>query len=188
MANTRSSMENVTPRNIGDFINPETGETMASFIQGFDGAVVSIQANKKMTKEEKWRDERQMVDTKNYVTVDADIVAELSEVLKNCEISRVLKMALNVNTDENFIWDTVNERPHTNASLAEYLGMKSYPNYSSFMGKLKRHGIVVERKHLVGTRRVNVFSLNPYIARKRKYFLKSELEKYSKDFSLSKQF
>jgi hypothetical protein len=184
MSNVKVERENITPRNLGDFVDPNSGETIGSIMQNHPGAIASIVAIKKSRKE-KWEDEREKVDTRNYVTVDAEIVFELTALLKNCEISRLLKMALDVNTDENFIWDRDNERPHTNSSLPEYLGMKSYPNYSSFMSKMKKLGIVKQRKHLIGNRRVNVFTLNPYIARKRKYFLKSELDKYSKNFNWS---
>lgn len=149
--------------NSNEYSNNDTGEVMSSELP--DGSFIEVytdSGNVKLTSD-------------NYVTIDSDALAYAIRVLKKEDLSRLLVMSNDLRTSENAVYN--NTEPHTNESLQEALGFSSRSAYMGFIKRVTDLGFVYKlRGRIRDTPGRYIYKMNPYFARKKKFFKGEALE------------
>lgn len=140
--------------NLDKYVNYETGELLLSELKDSASIVTKMSTN--------------LVEIRpdDYFTTNSDALKYLFKHLNRQEIGAVMFMAMDLQTDQNLVYNgTV---PHTNYTLRKSLGIKSTSTYALLMQKLMDLNVLHQSKDRVqGMVRV-IYSMNPFLVKKRK--------------------
>lgn len=137
------------------YVNTDTGELLTSELSK-DRMAVTI------TEEGNYV----VITSDDYVVLDCKTVNYLSDVLSKPEMQSILKMATDLKTPLNIVYN--GPQPHSNDSLQLFLGYSSQAMFLKLLKKLIKEGVLYQIKGKISGEVRVIYMMNPFLARKRK--------------------
>lgn len=137
------------------YVNTDTGELLVSEIRRDKMAVTVTEEGNYV-----------VITSDDYVVLDCKTVNYLSEVLSKPEMQSILKMATDLKTPLNIVYN--GPQPHSNESLQKFLGYSSEAMFLKLLKKLIREGVLYQIKGKISGEVRVIYMMNPFLARKRK--------------------
>jgi len=109
-----------------------------------------------------------------YGTLSTESIQILMEVLNNSDLGNVLKMAVDIKTDLNMVYN--HNIPHSHETLRKYLGIKSESMYMKLISRLVKAGVVYKFEGLILGEVRKTLLINPFLFNKRACFDKKVIE------------
>lgn len=145
------------------YVNSDTGELLTSELRRDKMAVTITEEGNYV-----------VITSDDYVVLDCKTVNYLSEVLSKPEMQSILKMATDLKTPLNIVYN--GPQPHSNESLQRFLGYSSEAMFIKLLKKLIKEGVLYQIKGRISGEVRVIYMMNPFLARKRKTIDKEVFE------------
>lgn len=165
------AMKEITPRkvtsniNAGDYVNVETGELLISEVK--DGVTLTVKEGTTQF----------MINSDKYVTFDTNAILFLASTVGNADIGKIVQIANLVKGECSVVYN--GNYPHTSESLAVTLDMNLNKFYA-FVRKMVKSGVMAYIVCAPSGYVQKVYMLNPFIARRSKFFHVSVQQTFKK--------
>ena len=146
---------------VAEYVSLTTGEQLLS---KFHGSTVFVSEKTDLVS----------IDNDNYAVFDTDIMLHLSQYFNKSELGSIYLLSIDLKTELNLIYN--HSIPHTNESLMKKLDISSSSTFTSLIKKLIKHKVICRFKGKVLNQKRFIYSMNPFLARKRKTLHKDVVE------------
>jgi hypothetical protein len=111
--------------------------------------------------------EQVIIDYKEFIVVNSEVIAFLADVLNPAELGKVLKLSNTIKTNWNILHNKKTNKPFDDIGLSEEMQYTRNKFYD-FMNKMYKLSVVYKLKGYWGGVLKTVYILNPHLAKSTK--------------------